>query len=172
MRQSAESLAGRVSFVELTPFLAEEVVSDLLGLQQLWLRGGFPLSWLASSDEASMQWRQDFIRTFLLTDLAQMGVRIPAEALRRFWTMLAHLQGALFNASQLGHSLVLIQTNRLLLTDLFHQVLELTLFFVPISLRSQCIIGFLCHYLPYLHPLPPQYLFNASVSHPHHVMPS
>ena len=105
LRQSAQSLAGRVSFVELTPFLAEEVVSDLLGLQQLWLRGGFPLSWLASSDEASMQWRQDFIRTFLLTDLAQMGVRIPAEALRRFWTMLAHLQGALFNASQLGHSL-------------------------------------------------------------------
>ena len=103
LRQSAQSLAGRVSFVELTPFLAEEVVSDLLGLQQLWLRGGFPLSWLASSDEASMQWRQDFIRTFLLTDLAQMGVRIPAEALRRFWTMLAHLQGALFNASQLGH---------------------------------------------------------------------
>jgi predicted AAA+ superfamily ATPase len=105
LRQSAQSLAGRVSFVELTPFLAEEVVSDLLGLQQLWLRGGFPLSWLASSDEASMQWRQDFIRTFLLTDLAQMGVRIPAEALRRFWTMLAHLQGQLFNASQLGQSL-------------------------------------------------------------------
>jgi predicted AAA+ superfamily ATPase len=105
LRQSAQSLAGRVSFVELTPFLAEEVVSDLLELQQLWLRGGFPLSWLASSDEASMQWRQDFIRTFLLTDLAQMGVRIPAEALRRFWTMLAYLQGELFNASQLGQSL-------------------------------------------------------------------
>lgn len=105
LRQSAQSLAGRVSFVELTPFLAEEVASDLAGLQRLWLRGGFPLSWLAPDDEASMQWRQDFIRTFLLTDLAQMGVRIPAEALRRFWTMLAHLQGQLFNASQLGQSL-------------------------------------------------------------------
>jgi predicted AAA+ superfamily ATPase len=105
LRQSAQSLAGRVSYVELTPFQAEEVAPDLSGLQRLWLRGGFPPSWLASSDEASMQWRQDFIRTFLLTDLAQMGVRIPAETLRRFWTMLAHLQGQLFNASQLGQSL-------------------------------------------------------------------
>jgi predicted AAA+ superfamily ATPase len=94
-----------VSYVELTPFQAEEVAPDLSGLQRLWLRGGFPPSWLAASDEASMQWRQDFIRTFLLTDLAQMGVRIPAETLRRFWTMLAHLQGQLFNASQLGQSL-------------------------------------------------------------------
>jgi predicted AAA+ superfamily ATPase len=105
LRQSAQSLAGRVSYVELTPFQAEEVAPDLSGLQRLWLRGGFPPSWLAASDEASMQWRQDFIRTFLLTDLAQMGVRIPAETLRRFWTMLAHLQGQLFNASQLGQSL-------------------------------------------------------------------
>ena len=105
LRQSAQSLAGRVSYVELTPFQAEEVAPDLSGLQRLWLRGGFPPSWLAASDEASMQWRQDFIRTFLLTDLAQMGVRIPADTLRRFWTMLAHLQGQLFNASQLGQSL-------------------------------------------------------------------
>ena len=78
---------------------------DLAGLQSLWLRGGFPLSWLAPDDEASFSWRQDFIRTFLQRDLPGMGLRIPAETLRRFWQMLAHLQGQMFNASQLGQSL-------------------------------------------------------------------
>lgn len=105
LRQSAESLAGRVSYVELTPLLAAELRPDLLGLQQLWLRGGYPLSWLAADEAASFRWRTDFIQTFLLRDLVQMGVRVPAETLRRFWTMLAHLQGQLFNASQLGQSL-------------------------------------------------------------------
>lgn len=105
LRQSAESLAGRVSYVELTPLLAAEVASDLGTLQQLWLRGGLPLSWLAADAAASFQWRLDFIQTFLLRDMAQLGVRVPAETLRRFWTMLAHLQGQFFNASQLGQSL-------------------------------------------------------------------
>lgn len=105
LRQSAETLAGRVSTVELTPLLAAELRPDLLGLQQLWLRGGYPLSWLAADETASFRWRTDFIQTFLLRDLAQMGVRVPAETLRRFWTMLAHLQGQLLNASQLGQSL-------------------------------------------------------------------
>ena len=105
LRQSGESLAGRVSYVELTPLLASELPPDLLALQSLWLRGGFPLSHLASDDEAAFQWRQDFIRAFLERDLPAMGVRVPAETLRRFWTMLAHLQGQLFNASRLGMAL-------------------------------------------------------------------
>ena len=106
LRQSGESLAGRVSYLELTPLLAAELaVVELAQLQQLWLRGGFPLSYLAPDDETSYAWRQDFIRTFLQRDLPGMGVRVPAETLRRFWQMLAHLQGQLFNASQLGMSL-------------------------------------------------------------------
>jgi len=105
LRQSGESLAGRVSYLELTPLLVAELKPDLAGLQSLWLRGGFPMSWLAPNDEASFTWRQDFIRTFLQRDLPGMGLRIPAETLRRFWQMLAHLQGQMFNASQLGQSL-------------------------------------------------------------------
>ena len=106
LRQSSESLAGRVSYLELTPLLAAELpVEGLTELQRLWLRGGFPMSYLARSDEASYAWRQDFTRTFLQRDLPGMGVRVPSETLRRFWQMLAHLQGQLFNASQLGLSL-------------------------------------------------------------------
>jgi uncharacterized protein len=106
LRQSGESLAGRVSYVELTPLLAVELpVAALADLQRLWLRGGFPLSYLAVDEEASYAWRQDFIRTFLQRDLPGLGVRVPAETVRRFWQMLAHLQGQLFNASQLGMSL-------------------------------------------------------------------
>lgn len=106
LRQSGESLAGRVSYLELTPLLAAEVpVAGLADLQSLWLRGGYPLSYLAQDEEASYTWRHDFIRTFLQRDLPGMGVRVPAETLRRFWQMLAHLQGQLFNASQLGMSL-------------------------------------------------------------------
>ena len=106
LRQSGESLSGRVSCLELTPLLAAELqITELAGLQSLWLRGGFPLSYLAPDDDASYVWRQDFIRSFLQRDLPDMGVRVPAETLRRFWQMLAHLQGQLFNASQLGLSL-------------------------------------------------------------------
>ena len=105
LRQSAETLAGRIGYVELTPLLAAELRPDPLQLQSLWLRGGFPLSYLAPSDATSFTWRQDFLRTFLQRDLPQLGVRVPAETLQRFWRMLAHLQGQLFNASQLGQSL-------------------------------------------------------------------
>ena len=88
------------------PLLAAELsLEGLAGLQELWLRGGFPVSYLASSEDDSYAWRHDFIRTFLQRDLPGMGVRAPAETLRRFWQMLAHLQGQLFNASQLGMSL-------------------------------------------------------------------
>lgn len=105
LRQSGESLAGRVSCVDLAPLLAAEVQPDLAAVQSLWLRGGYPPSYLAPNDEAAFQWRQDFMRAFLQRDLPAMGVRVPAETLRRFWTMLAHLQGQLFNASHLGQAL-------------------------------------------------------------------
>lgn len=105
LRQSGESLAGRVAYVELTPLLVAEVPADLAAVQSLWLRGGYPLSHLAPDDEASFQWRQEFLRTFLQRDLPAMGVRVPAETLRRYWTMLSHLQSQLFNASQLALAL-------------------------------------------------------------------
>jgi len=105
LRQSGESLAGRVSYVELTPLLAAELQPDLATLQSLWLRGGYPMSWLADSDSAAFQWRQDFIATFLQRELPSLGLRVPAETMRRFWTMLAHLQGQMFNASALGQAL-------------------------------------------------------------------
>ena len=105
LRQSGESLAGRVSYVELTALLAAELPPDLATLQDLWLRGGYPMSWLADSDRAAFEWRQDFIAMFLQRDLPALGLRVPAETMRRFWTMLAHLQGQMFNASALGQAL-------------------------------------------------------------------
>jgi uncharacterized protein len=105
LRQRAESLAGRVAHVELSPLLACEAATDLASLQRLWHRGGFPRSALAASDGESYAWRQDFIATFLQRDLRDFGVATPADTLHRFWRMLAHLQGQVFNASQLGMSL-------------------------------------------------------------------
>jgi len=101
MRQSSESLAGRISYIELGPFGPLEVDNP----DRLWLRGGFPDSYLAPSDAASMRWRRDMIRTYLERDIPQLGPRIPAETLRRFWTMLAHVQGGLLNASTLARGL-------------------------------------------------------------------
>ena len=103
LQQSAESLAGRVSYHELTPFTLDEVRQE--ALQRLWLRGGFPDSFLAQSDRASLTWREDFIRTYLERDIPSFGLRIPAETLRRFWTMLAHEQGGLLNAAKLAAGL-------------------------------------------------------------------
>ncbi len=103
LKQSAESLAGRVSYHELTPFLLDEVGQG--GLVPLWLRGGFPESYLAADDRASLKWREDFIRTYLERDIPAFGLRIPAETLRRFWTMLAHEQGGLLNAAKLAAGL-------------------------------------------------------------------
>lgn len=105
LRQSSESLAGRVSYVELPPLLASETGSDAVQVQSLWTRGGFPLSFAAPSDHLSYVWRQDFIRTFLQRDLPGLGVNVAAETMHRFWRMLAHLQGQAFNASRLGASL-------------------------------------------------------------------
>ena len=150
LRQSGESLAGRVAYVELTPLgvaelkqppaasqpqtamagatsvasqpqtamagatsatshpqLGPAAAADPIPLDQLWLRGGFPDSLLAASDQHSMAWRRNFVRTYLERDVPSLGPRIPAETLRRFWTMLAHSQGSPFNGAQLAGSLAL-----------------------------------------------------------------
>jgi len=105
LRQSSESLAGRISFIELTPIHAGEVATDRRTIDRLWLRGGFPDSYLARSDEASLAWRTAFIRTYLERDIPQLGPRVPAETLRRFWTMLANAQGQQLNAARLASGL-------------------------------------------------------------------
>ena len=102
LRQSSESLAGRIVYEEL-PGLDALEVGD--GRETLWIRGGFPDAFTARSDAASARWRLNFVRTYLERDIPQFGVRVPAETLRRFWTMLAHRQGGLLNASELARSL-------------------------------------------------------------------
>ena len=103
LQQTAESLAGRVSYLELTGLNLTEVGQG--GLNQLWLRGGFPDAYQATDNDISLHWRQDFIRTYLERDIPQLGPRIPAQTLRRFWTMLAHNQGGLLNAARLAAGL-------------------------------------------------------------------
>ncbi len=103
LKQSGESLAGRIAYVELGPFDILEAGGD--ACDKLWIRGGFPDSFLADSNETSAVWRRNFIRTYLERDIPQLGPRIPAETLRRFWTMLAHLQSGPLNAADLARSL-------------------------------------------------------------------
>lgn len=100
MRQS-ETLAGRIRYVPMTPLTLPETGTP----DRLWLRGGFPNSMLAPDDRESLRWRRDFIQTYLERDIPLFGPRIPAETLRRFWTMLAHRQGSLLNASDLARAL-------------------------------------------------------------------
>jgi hypothetical protein len=107
LRQSGESLAGRIAYVDMGPFDVLEVVHDSKDLIQLWVRGGFPDSYLAPDDGDSLALRQDFIRTYLERDVSLFGPRLPAETLRRLWTMLAHGQGSLLNASRLASNLAL-----------------------------------------------------------------
>jgi predicted AAA+ superfamily ATPase len=103
LKQSGESLAGRIAYLELAPFDVLETGPDIV--QRRWLRGGFPLSLLARSDRQSLAWRRDFIRTYLERDIPQLGPRIAAETLRRFWTMLAHSQATMLNAANLARAL-------------------------------------------------------------------
>lgn len=103
LKQSSETLAGRIRYLELASLDAGEAGRDRL--DALWLRGGFPESLLADSDAASLRWRVDFIRTYLERDIPQLGPRIPAETLRRLWTMLAHSQGGLLNAAAFARAL-------------------------------------------------------------------
>ncbi len=103
LQQSGESLAGRISYLELAPFDALETPPGTL--DTLWARGGFPSSFLAENDGVSFRWRQDFIRTYLERDIPHFGPRLPAETLRRLWTMLAHNQSELLNAANLARAL-------------------------------------------------------------------
>ena len=106
MHQSAETLAGRIAYLELTPFTAAEVGgTSPSAADALWLRGGFPESFLADDDEGSFEWRTAFIQTYLERDVPALGPRVPAETLRRFWQMLAHNQGQMLNGAQLAAGL-------------------------------------------------------------------
>ena len=109
LRQSHESLAGRIAQVELTPFLLKEV-AQATSWQQLWLRGGFPESLLAAADEDSLDWREDFIRTFLGRDIASLELGLPLPLMERLWRLLAHSQGQTLNASRLAGLLDLRST--------------------------------------------------------------
>lgn len=103
LKQSGETLAGRIAYLEMHPIDGLEV--SIENLSKLWVRGGFPDSFLAATDRASQRWRLDFIRAYLERDIPQLGPRIPAETLRRFWTMLAHHQSGLLNAAEFARSL-------------------------------------------------------------------
>jgi len=102
IKHSSETLAGRVSYYELCPFSVEE--TGVLNIKRLWLRGGFPSSFLASSDKNSYQWREDYIQSFLERDIPMLGISIPSTKLRRFWTMLSHYHGQILNYSELATS--------------------------------------------------------------------
>ncbi len=106
IRQTSETLAGRIAYIELTPFSLFEVESP----SKLWLRGGFPNSYLADTIEDSMYWREQYVTTFLEKDIPSLGIRIAPQALRRFWMMLTHYHGQTFNASEIGKSLGLADT--------------------------------------------------------------
>lgn len=126
LRQSSESLAGRISYLELFPVCADEflnVPNELNELNRLWLRGGFPESLLSASDKASLRWRRDFIKTYLERDVPIFGPRIPAVTLERLWTMLAHSQGTNINLTKLASSLEISNVSVSRYTDLLADLL-------------------------------------------------
>jgi uncharacterized protein len=104
-RQASESLAGRIAYYELSPFTLDEIPNGKDNFKKLWLRGGYPESYLADSDETATAWIQNFIQTHLERDLPVLGVRVPSTTLLRFWTMVAHCNGQLWNSSRLAESL-------------------------------------------------------------------
>jgi hypothetical protein len=103
IRHSSESLAGRIIYHELSPFSLSEINSE--NIQKLWLRGGYPESYISRNNDESYTWREAFIKSYLETDIPRLGIRIPAQQLRRFWTMIAHSHGQLWNASKIAGSL-------------------------------------------------------------------
>jgi predicted AAA+ superfamily ATPase len=105
LRQSSESLAGRLQFVDMAPLVLPEVQRGFDDVQTLWLRGGFPGSYTAATDDDAWHWRESFLRNLLWRDLPALGIHAPAQTLHRFWRMLAHLHGQLFNASAIASSL-------------------------------------------------------------------
>jgi uncharacterized protein len=135
LRQSSETLAGRIRYLELTPFSFSEVGH----LARLWLRGGFPRSYLARSNRESSQWRKAYVTTFLERDIPTLGLNIASAALRRFWMMLAHLHGNVFNASELGRSLGVAHTTTRHYLDILtatFMIRELSPWFENISKRQ------------------------------------
>jgi predicted AAA+ superfamily ATPase len=126
LRQSQESLAGRIAQVELTPLLLREV-AQAISWQQLWLRGGFPESLLAAVDEDSLDWREDFIRTFLGRDIASLELGLPLPLMERLWRLLAHSQGQTLNASRLAGLLDLRSTRLKQLLAVLEQTFMLRL---------------------------------------------
>ncbi|MDX1918885.1 MAG: ATP-binding protein [Candidatus Caenarcaniphilales bacterium] len=107
LKQSSETLAGRVSHIEMTPVTATEIKSNLISQQKLWSSGGFPNSYLATTDETSFIWRKDFVKTYLERDIPMFGPRIPSQTIERLWIMLAHNHGCLLNSSELARSLAI-----------------------------------------------------------------
>ncbi len=103
IRQSSESLAGRIAYIEIMPFLLQEVGQN--NFKKLWVRGGFPRSFLAKDDTTSTKWRENYIRTYLERDISQLGFNIPSKNLERLWIMLAHSHGQILNLSKLASSL-------------------------------------------------------------------
>ncbi len=131
IKQSSETLAGRIAYTELTPFNFVELkkgtsaVTNLI--DQLWIRGGFPRSFLARSAKSSMVWRENFIRTFLERDIPQLGFKIPANSVGRLWRMLAHAHGQVLNSSQLGESLGVSHTTVRSYLDILSQTFMIRL---------------------------------------------
>ena len=103
IQQSSETLAGRIAFLNITPFTVQEIGKR--NFYQHWLRGGYPLSFLSKNDKFSLEWRYNYIRTFLERDIPQLGFNIPAQSLERFWKILSHSQGQTLNSSKLGEVL-------------------------------------------------------------------
>lgn len=137
LRQSSESLAGRMEILSMSGFSLEEVGQK--EQNRHWLRGGFPLSYLANSEADSIAWRKNFIQTFLERDLPQLGIKIPATTLMRFWSMLAHYHGQIWNAAEPARSLSMGETSIRryldLLTDVF-MIRQLPPWFTNIAKRQ------------------------------------
>ncbi len=127
IRQSSESLAGRIAYLELSPFLGREVFSHGVSEEKLWMRGGFPGSLLTPSEEQSVRWRSNFIQTFLQRDLPALGFTLPSLTLERVWTMCAHGHGQPLNASALGSSLGMSHTTMRKYVELLAQTFMLRL---------------------------------------------
>lgn len=121
IQHSSQSLAGRISLLELTPFLFSEIAPQKISYQILWERGGYPKSLLAKSLVQSYDWRQNFIKTFLESDIPQLGFQIPSQSISRLWRMLAHHHGQTVNLSQLGNSMGLSHTTIRTYIDLLEQ---------------------------------------------------
>jgi uncharacterized protein len=120
LRQSSESLAGRITTITMSGFSLEEVGAESQNM--LWRRGGFPLSFTAPSEEASLEWRKDFVRTFLERDIPQFGFHIPSTSLFRFWSLLAHYHGQVWNAAEAARALEVTESTARRYVDLLQNL--------------------------------------------------